>query len=541
MPALRSAQRLEEREFQAVVLANRWVEARICPALGGRLFAFAPRGGSDPLARTGPVRLQPGGARGLRLPAGLWFEVGCRDRLAGLAPVELSAQEDEGSVSLVCFWLAPGEPLAAQVRYTLTDSDAWLRVETRVWNRSMDWAAFSPVWMLGSPLVPGFSTEAALLRGASGSLAVRPTGLPLAWIVREGGLAGVRFEGPAALPPRGVDRHAFRLAPVGFGGHAAAHPSGALLLDEQGIRLQAFAEAGPTELQLLAEDGQTFRAAIQLPDPPLLRIPASSLPPNVRSVAWVARGGAVLAQWPASACEPEPPIPAPHPHPPAEDPLHAGRLWEAEANPILRPAARLMLARQALGREDRETAREHLLDALSWNAEDPLAWWESAAVERLAGNLDNRPQLQNAHYLCPCDPLLRAEAFLSQPAQEGHGPNPLLRPFADDPEAALEAAERLVEAGQWDSAAKFLDAALQWCDHGRLRLLLAWCLASRTRMAPEAARLLADARAWGPPWPWRAAERRAVRDLLGRPGFREILERSLPEACLRELLGPPPT
>ncbi|MEJ5171760.1 MAG: hypothetical protein WHU10_12290, partial [Fimbriimonadales bacterium] len=139
------------------------------------------------------------------------------------------------------------------------------------------------------------------------------------------------------------------------------------------------------------------------------------------------------------------------------------------------------------------------------------------------------------------DPLLRAEAFLSQPAQEGHGPNPLLKPFANDPEGAAEAAERLVEAEQWEAAARFLDAALRWCDHGRLRLLLAWCLASRTRMAPEAARLLREAKNWGPPFPWRPVERRAARDLLADPSFGKILQTCVPEGLLRELSRVPKT
>ncbi len=537
LPPLRATGRLEEREFQVVVLANEWVEARICPSLGGRLVSLALRGGGDPLAKPGPVRLQPGGARGLSLPVGLWFQAGASDRLAGLAPVDVSARETDGEATLVCFWLLPGEPLAVQVRWTLSDGDVWLSAESRVWNRSLEPAPCDPLWVLGDALQPRGGEHGTVLSGSRGALAVRTPGMPLAWVAADRSTLGRRFDGALTLPPRGVDRHGLRVAPLAAPAPLGLGPRGCVRLDDAGLLLQAFAPVSGTRVQLESEDGGTFQATMDLTGPLATRVPPESLPPGVVRVAWLDRDGLPIAQWPpASAPAVSPPGP-PAPDPRSAEALRRGDLWLAEADPSFRPAARIRLARRSLAQEDRPAARENLLDALNWNAEDALAWWESAALERLSGNLDDRPQLENAHFLCPCDPLLRAEAFLSQPAQEGHGPNPLLKPFANDPESAAEAAERLIEAEQWESAAKFLDAALAWCDHGRLRLLLAWCLASRTRMAPEAARLLQEAREWGPPFPWRPSERRAVAEMLASPSFGPIVKTCVPGALLRELSG----
>jgi len=539
MPSLRATGRLEERQFQVVVLANEWVEARICPSLGGRLVSLSLRGGGDPLAKVGPVRLQPGGPRGLTLPLGLWFQAGASDRLTGLAPVDVSARETDGEASLVCFWLVPGEPLAIQVRWTLSDDDAWLTAETRVWNRSLEPAPCDPVWVLGDAFQPQTGERGTVLSGSRGALALRSPGLALAWLQAERAIVGRRFDSILTLPPRGVDRHTLRIAPLASQAPLALGPAGCVRLGDEGLFLQAFAPLSGTRVQLATRSGETFQADMDLTGPLQTRIPPEALPPGTERVAWLDRKGLPIAQWPPEPAHERPLPPAPFPDPRSAKALSEGDLWLAEADPAFRPAARIRLARRWLGQDDRQAARDNLMDALNWNAEDALAWWESAALERLAGNLDDRPQLENAHFLCPCDPLLRAEAFLSQPAQEGHGPNPLLKPFANDPESAAEAAERLIEAEQWESAAKFLDAALAWCDHGRLRLLLAWCLASRTRMAPEAARILQGAREWGPPFPWRPIERRALAELLASSNFMGIMQTCVPEALLRELSPAP--
>lgn len=535
MPPLRATGRLEERRFQVVVLANEWVEAKICPSLGGRLVSLALRGGADPLAKVGPVRLQPGGPRGISLPLGLWFQAGASDRLAGLAPVDVSAREAEGEATLVCFWLLPGEPLAVQVRWTLSDGSVWLTIETRVWNRSLEPARCHPVWVLGDAFQAQAGEQGAVLSGPRGALAARAPGMALAWHPGEQATEGCRFGEALTLPPRGVDRHALGLAPLATQAPLSLGPGGCVRLGDDGLYLQAFAPVTGTRVQLATRSGETFQAAMDLTGPLHARIPPESLPPDTDRVAWLERDGRPIAQWPPDAPEDRPLPPAPAPDPRFARALSQGELWVAEADPAFRSAARIRLARRSLEQQDRTSARENILDALNWNAEDALAWWECAALERLAGNLDDRPQLENAHFLCPCDPLLRAEAFLSQPAQEGHGPNPLLKPFANDPESAAEAAERLIEAEQWESAAKFLEATLAWCDHGRLRLLLAWCLASRTRMAPEAARILQGAREWGPPFPWRPVERRALAELLSAPEFERIVQTCVPEALVREL------
>jgi hypothetical protein len=235
MPPLRATGRLEERQFQVVVLANEWVEARICPSLGGRLVSLSLRGGGDPLAKVGPVRLQPGGPRGLTLPLGLWFQAGASDRLTGLAPVDVSARETDGEASLVCFWLVPGEPLAIQVRWTLSDDDAWLTAETRVWNRSLEPAPCDPVWVLGDAFQPQTGERGTVLSGSRGALALRSPGLALAWLQAERAIVGRRFDSILTLPPRGVDRHTLRIAPLASQAPLALGPAGCVRLADEGL------------------------------------------------------------------------------------------------------------------------------------------------------------------------------------------------------------------------------------------------------------------------------------------------------------------
>lgn len=157
--------------------------------------------------------------------------------------------------------------------------------------------------------------------------------------------------------------------------------------------------------------------------------------------------------------------------------------------------------------------------ALATNAEDHLTWWLRAVVQRLAGTAeDDSPVLPNAHFLSPMEPALRAEAFLSQPQTHSREPNPLVAPLAGNPDAMLEVAHLLLEAGLNGEAARWLDESVRHADHRMLRIMTSWNFLVNSRMDAEAAHHLALASKLPlvPPFPWRELERRAVADLLAR-------------------------
>ena len=112
-----------------------------------------------------------------------------------------------------------------------------------------------------------------------------------------------------------------------------------------------------------------------------------------------------------------------------------------------RAAAHVALAREHIAAGEFSRAEERLEEALLFNGDDPLAWWLKGAIRRHLGSLEEGPELPNAHYLAPMEPVLRAEALFTQPEGESSEPNALILPLADHPDLLAECALRLLEAG----------------------------------------------------------------------------------------------
>jgi tetratricopeptide (TPR) repeat protein len=215
--------------------------------------------------------------------------------------------------------------------------------------------------------------------------------------------------------------------------------------------------------------------------------------------------------------------------PPTQD---EAALTRATFNVSTRHIAWTRLGMISLAQGDTAEAGERFEQALLYNADDPLLWWEAAAAARVAGRSgDEEPaELLNAHYLSPLEPALRAEAFLSQPVEPGKEPNPLVAPLDEAPESYIEVAAMLVEHGLLSDATRWIDEALRHADLAMLRILLAYCYLSGSRMAAEAASEIQKAEALGlpTPLPWRRVEIDALRAVGSRfpeaVGIRKWLE-----------------
>jgi hypothetical protein len=82
--------------------------------------------------------------------------------------------------------------------------------------------------------------------------------------------------------------------------------------------------------------------------------------------------------------------------------------------------------------------------------------------------------------------MLRAEAFLSQPSNH-RDPSPLLAPLAAIPGLLASCAATLLETGQLEPTARFLDEALRHGEDPMLRCLLAATILRSGRMTAQAA------------------------------------------------------
>lgn len=199
----------------------------------------------------------------------------------------------------------------------------------------------------------------------------------------------------------------------------------------------------------------------------------------------------------------------------------------------VRGAAYLKRAHEATRGGDYRSALADVDSALSTLGDDPLTWWNRAALARHLGE-ENDTELTTAHALSPLEPVLRAEAFLAVPQSMGSEPTTVLKPLVDEPQDLLEAIHVLTSSGFIADAARVIDDALRHREIPLLRYLYAWNLYKSTRMQVEAAGLVAQAgkAPLEPPFAGRSSEMEAAKGLAeafpkdGR--LAEFLKRSGP-------------
>lgn len=467
LPRLRKLGRRERHEFISVVLENDWVRAVILPALGGRVLSLALNGvetlgiarGAD---GTYPLSLDVEPCPSLN--AGLEITLHGGARRQSLAPLDLQVlepEDDSDEAVVILGEIDPGSGISWHARISLAPDEAALRMGFKGYNRTLEPLSYSS----------GLRWTGHV--GVSSGIGVFVSG------------PNQVDRGAEVLGPRLVDNWEVVIIPS-LSTPLVTCPAGVLI--EGGFI--ASASMNGAKVFVETPTGQTLEATLNLAPGEVADLP------EFRAFQLRDAHGRTLATYPE----------------PAED-ANLARLQRDLLHPDRRAATLIALAYHALVGGDRARAKQLTDDALGLNQEDHLAWWFRATLHR--GEDEN--DLPNAHFLAPFEPVLRAESFLAMSVIE-KDPSPLIAPMADDPDAMIEVAVRLREAGLMDELARWVDEALRHREIPMLRYLLADALLAKSRMAVEAADHVARVAKTpiNPPYPWRPLERAALERLNER-------------------------
>ncbi len=548
-PELRATAERAVLEFESITLANEWLEVRIVPQLGGRIVEILDkRTGSRVLPFPQLLELKPGGPRGCWAAAGVQIGAGLMRRSNGMGPVEFQLQHAADSSSLagvILHELILGLGVSWHATWSVAPDAARIEIDFRCLNRGFEEVPFV------SGLSFGFDRGAAhALDSNVLSIGGEDAGSGLAVCWEQGtfdlaisnesldlqrGLDGDR------LLPRTTDSWRAILVPwSGAQGVDAAGACGSISVTDSQIRVQAAVSLRGCRIVALGAEGRTLEAPCDLrPDAPFVAAIAElggtpralSLrdPVGNELLRWdeeatraAVRGPIRLSSW--SGSEPQSGREGIGSSVLDTENLEGSdsRFRLASRRPGYRGASATALGLTKMRAGRFEDAAAAFDEALGFAADDHLLWWLKAAALRKTGtDTSDQPELPNAHYLAPLEPVLRAEAFLRQPIAPGMEPSSLLKPFGSNPDAMIEVACLLIQAGLVEDAARWVDECLRMLDEPVLRYLIAAILLRRTTMEVEAARhvLAAVEKPLGPPYPWRRIERECLGTLAGRfPG-----------------------
>ncbi len=529
-PALQVLGREETRTFRSLVLENSFLRVVVVPALGGRIVSMTDkRTGSEILSRGTSLLPIAGGARGAVIQEGIQFTIDGESRLNASGPIDAAMVEaEEGEPAGI--WLAEtcgGTGISFHLHLTLPPDRAELAIEARVFNRTNDEIPCNG----GFSLFLGEGDARQFGEGTSWYSAERNVGIAAfsaasfeGATFADGSLRVCRFEHARYLAPRQVDTWSLTLVPLsGLGTLSGLSTNGGVHLGKEVLRVVTTIERPGHKLLIHTSDGQTLEAPVDLRPDLVLDIPLSDLPS--KPIAMVLMGPDREEVLRVDSTEPI----ALGLHPQATNLERRAidlptELKKGTFDLRTRHLAHTLLGSKAMAEGDFAGASESLEQALLYNAEDPLVWWAKAACTRLSGGeTAERPELLNAHYLAPLEPILRAEAFLSQSQNMGKEPSGLVAPLDEVPENFIEVACLLIEHGLLVDATRWIDEALRHRDMHMLRYLLAYCYLVGTKMTAEAAEQVAAAarKPLAPPYPWRAVEIRALNAVVDRLGKSE--------------------
>lgn len=543
LPQLRKAGVGEPRSFRSIVIENDLLSLTLLPDLGGRVLRLLDkRTGRDLLPWPPRLELQEGSHRGLWLNEGIRFLVGdakASARSLDLAPVEhqLREPQDEDSPGMVLlFELLPGGAASWQGGVTLYSDRAEILIEFSLINRTRQ--------MLDLDTGLALSLEGGLWSREEGAFGWSNGEGEALWISCDPA-QGMAYQGPhslllrpraeeSPLLPHEVFSWSVRLAPFsGLGEVQDVSRKAALGRREDHLVLQPSGGHETASLRLETDDG-SFAAEASLNPMVPFAASLSSLPPIVSlalpeesPLCWGAskRSSASLGRpsgssWRSVELGPE------------SDESRLLEQWSAGAlpsfpsNPAFTSAWRLARAEAMVLAEEWAKADWEVDQSLILNGEDSLAWWLKSVIRRKMGEAE-RPELLNAHYLTPLEPLLRAESFLQQGGADTKEGSPMTLRLAKNPDLGLECVDQILSLGLTMEAGMLMDELLRHEEIGLVRLMLAWSLLTKSRMEAEAARHLAvfEKRQVTPPLPSRPREIKAVQELHARfPSLERLKE-----------------
>lgn len=527
-PRLSAAGRSELREFRSLVLENPYLAVTLVPDLGGRIIRlFDKRTQTDIFPFDGTISASEGGPRGMESWTGLQISTGFETRLNSLGTVATMPDyaEEEEAPSGVWWGELCGNGMSLNVRISLPANRAEVEIEVRAFNRSLEPVAYNGGLLVG--VQGGFVAEDLWIFQGQGLRIHAPALRYRSY--SDSKLVAHRFNRQRSLEPHQLDSWTAKLTPFsGMEGIRHVSEDVAVFFDQSRLQVQAITPVPDAKLVLQTEAGQTLELTNDLYPENLLEIPLSDLSSPAQALAVldsnrleIFRSGSQEPKLSSATREQDEWI---HWDGPTSS-WTVDQLEEATFSMRDRALAHLLLAQRHLRAKEYSAASQAFEQSLLFNAEDHLAWWGKAVSQRLQGEeLDERPELLNAHFLAPLEPALRAESYLVNPSQTKES-SPILKPLMGTPEAFIEVACLLLEANLLEETAKWLDEALRHVDFPMLRYLLAFAYLSGSRMEVEAADQVAIAskKPVAPPYPYRALEGRALEALSKRfPGDASI-------------------
>lgn len=537
-PYLRKTGRRSAVELISVVLENELLKVSVLPQLGGRIFQMLHKpsgkivmGGSEELY----VSDAPAG-RGAELHDGIRWAAWPYDD-EGLAPVEhmLIEPEDEDSpagIRMSAMFFSVSRDLVI----SLSPQESRVRIEFLSYEREWTRGLSAPNMLVGG----GYS-RIALEGGEALMDPEGKTGIAVSFdrnsvrysreepdskIVRIARSEGIGY----SQAGHSLDRWQVTLAPlVGLDSVSAMSEDLALQLRKPELRVFPFVSCSSAKVFLLLANGQSVEAQASLGAGELAVFPLEGIASNVEAVSIRGEGREIIEwarkdKWRQSKRRRRDLVWTSG-HSIADEAFEkmlAGKdaldeLGFATKDFETKFKAFLGLGLYALRNGEYLKAAEHLEQALIYNGEDHLAWWMRAAALRLAGEeSEESPELLNAHYLAPLEPVLRAESFFRQPPQP-EGPSALLKPLADNPEAFVEVAWLLHDCKMFADLSKWVHEALKFREIPMLRYILADALLQTSDMKMEAAHhvQVASKTPINPPYPTREIEYRLLAKLRG--------------------------
>jgi len=534
LPLLKKRGEQETRRFRTVILENDYLRATFVPALGGRLLSFFDkRVGRELLFSGSAFELREGSERGVWAPQGLSIDLDETPRANGLGNVDYKPQPGMDEADPAAAWF--GETFACGKNGSRT-SLHWcaavgpgltaIELEVRVGNRDR-----SP-----SPLAPTLSLFGAKQQQAQtveGSEAMYVAGDQggIALLFEEGTLEAGRGAqdrislrrtfGTFGIAPRQQDRFRVVLIPAVWsvteveGASIAVTEAGVALLKEKSLRFHSTQPLLGAKVEILSSEG-SFAAPMDFHPEKPSTVPLESIPGDLQTVAIVSAGNhVVLTIHPATVTDVPATSPLEYQFSKADsDPISKAELTRGLSRFETRIPAGVALAIRETIATDYAKADAVIDQVLTWNGDDPLAWWQKAVIRRL-GSLQEEGEedaaRMNAHFLAPLEPALRAEAFLAMEQTHGKDPHPLVEPLTDNPENLVEVACLYIEHGFYVDAGRWIDEALRHRDLAILHYLQAYLFLTQSQMKAQAAEHLSRAaKSQETPLPWRPVERRAI-------------------------------
>ncbi len=487
----------EKRTFETVVLENEWLTAAFVPDLGGRLISLVEKRSGEDVLLTG-LSFTSTGPRGVHAFGGLELTLDGEPRMNALGSVRSLADEDG---VWFCESVA-GSGLMYHVHASLDESVVRLSLYVR--NRTLKPVAWNP-GLIWDPTI-----NATSLGGAAYTLN-QDRGIGFALVPDKhfsapGSGRFTYFDEPRLLAPRwGTAIELLILPLIGTGTPVAMTEHATLSKSGEQLVVSSNRELVGAKLVLRTAEGQTMEAPADLSPSSPLKYTLDELRGMPTSFAILGPDRSELLRYPLKATKALEAV---------EPKDYSGLTDELEAldlDPTTRYWAAHLRTRQAFVDRDYSAAEHHAESALLYNGDDPLAWVEKAVAARLSGdeNLDS-PDLPNAHFLAPLEPLLRAEGYLAQSGLDGKS---FLAPLEANPNDLIEVACFYIGNRLFEDAARFIDAALTVSPLPILRLLYAYCCIATGTLLTDAAAAVATVRGLEPPYPWREIEREALEAL----------------------------